>query len=69
MIKEELQQELQEELNLAYQELDAAECDLHCFTETALAQGELEWIADQKEFISYLKHKIKTLKEAIKEPF
>lgn len=48
MIKDELQEELQEELTLAYQELNAAECDLHCFTETALAQGELEWIADQK---------------------
>ena len=69
MTDEQLQIELQEELTLAYQELNAAECDLHCFTETALAQGELEWIADQKEFISYLKHKIKTLKEVIKEPF
>lgn len=68
MTQEELQIEIQEELTLAYQELNAAECDLHCFTETALAHGELEWIADQKEFISYLKNKIKILEGALREP-
>lgn len=68
MTQEELQIEIQEELTLAYQELNAAECDLHCFTETALAHGELEWIADQKEFISYLKNKIKILEGALTEP-
>lgn len=68
MTQEELQIEIQEELTLVYQELNAAECDLHCFTETALAHGELEWIADQKEFISYLKNKIKILEGALREP-
>lgn len=53
--------QIQERLNHLYQELNAAESDLHCFTGIVLDSGEENWLRDQERYIQELKQDIELL--------
>jgi len=53
--------DIQERLNHLYQELNAAENDLHCFTAPAMDSGEENWVRDQERYIESLKQEINSL--------
>ena len=53
--------DIQERLDYLYQELNAAENDLFCFTVPAMDSGEENWVRDQERYIEALKSQINSL--------
>ena len=53
--------DIQERLDYLYQELNAAENDLFCFTVPAMDSGEENWVRDQERYIESLKSEINSL--------
>jgi len=53
--------DIQERLDYLYQELNAAENDLFCFTVPAMDSGEENWVRDQERYIESLKAEINSL--------
>ena len=53
--------DIQERLTYLYEELNAAENDLFCFTVPAMDSGEENWVRDQERYIESLKTEINSL--------
>ena len=60
-----IKQDIQNRLNSLYHELNAAECDLHCFESPALDSGEANWVRDQYRYIESLKQEVNTLQQRL----
>lgn len=58
-------QDIQEKLTSLYQELNAAENDLFCFTVPSLDSGDENWVRDQERYIESLKAEINSLTELL----
>lgn len=54
-------QDVQDRLTFLYQELNAAENDLFCFSVPAMDSGEENWVRDQERYIEALKSQINSL--------
>lgn len=60
-----VKQDIQNKLTVLYHELNAAECDLHCFESPALDSGEANWVRDQYRYIESLKKEINELSQKL----
>ena len=57
--------DIQDRLTYLYQELNAAENDLFCFTIPSMDSGEENWVRDQERYIETLKAEINSLTEIL----
>ena len=53
--------DIQERLTYLYEELNAAENDLFCFTIPSMDSGEENWVRDQERYIESLRSEISML--------
>jgi hypothetical protein len=58
-------EDIQDRLTYLYQELNAAENDLFCFTVPSMDSGEENWVRDQERYIETLKAEINSLTEIL----
>ena len=58
-------EDIQDRLTYLYQELNAAENDLFCFTVPSMDSGEENWVRDQERYIESLKAEINSLTEIL----
>jgi hypothetical protein len=58
-------EDIQDRLTYLYQELNAAENDLFCFTVPSMDSGEENWVRDQERYIEALKAEINSLTEIL----
>ena len=58
-------EDIQERLTYLYEELNAAENDLFCFTVPSMDSGEENWVRDQERYIETLKAEINSLTEIL----
>jgi hypothetical protein len=58
-------EDIQDRLTYLYQELNAAENDLFCFTIPSMDSGEENWVRDQERYIETLKAEINSLTEIL----
>ena len=58
-------EDIQDRLTYLYQELNAAENDLFCFTVPSMDSGEKNWVRDQERYIETLKAEINSLTEIL----
>lgn len=58
-------EDIQDRLTYLYQELNAAENDLFCFTVPSMDSGEENWVRDQERYIEILKAEINSLTEIL----
>lgn len=58
-------EDIQDRLTYLYEELNAAENDLFCFTVPSMDSGEENWVRDQERYIETLKAEINSLTEIL----
>lgn len=58
-------EDIQDRLTYLYEELNAAENDLFCFTVPSMDSGEENWVRDQERYIESLKAEINSLTEIL----
>ena len=58
-------EDIQDRLTYLYQELNAAENDLFCFTIPSMDSCEENWVRDQERYIETLKAEINSLTEIL----